>query len=75
MSAKNQNDFTDISALDAVTMVINTAVVARNSGHPVQVNAVMAAGHAGIMILIPKYKIINGRILPIDIESDGASDE
>lgn len=56
MSAKNdQADFRDISELDAVTLVANTATVAANSGHNVVVANATRRGERGILVWMPGY--------------------
>ena len=58
MSAKNNNeqvDFRDITEVDAVTLVVNTAVIAANSGHGVVVANAKRNGLPGILVWMPNY--------------------
>jgi len=67
MSAKDkqQNDFSDLSHVDAVALVANTAIVARDSGHNVQVKVASIKGERGIVIFMPGYHMVDGRVLPL----------
>ena len=63
MSTKNkQADFSDLSTHDAIALVTNNAVVARQSGHPVTVSHATIEGQKGIVIWIPNYVLADGRI-------------
>jgi hypothetical protein len=55
MSAKSKIDFSDLSEVDAVRLVANSAVVARESGHNVVVKTASISGKKGILIFMPGY--------------------
>jgi len=48
-------DLSDVETPDAVRLVASTAVAARDSGHPVIVQAARLKGRPGTMIWIPDY--------------------
>ena len=73
MSAKKQNDFSDLSEVDAVRLVANTAIVAKESGHNVVVKVATIGGEVGVLVWMPGYTFQAGEIvanLPL-----GASEE
>lgn len=59
---KKKLDFSDMSRFDAVAMVANTAVVARDSGHPVTVRHARIQGERGILVFIPGFELIDGNL-------------
>ncbi len=61
-STKPKADFSDLAEHDAVAIVMNTAVVARNSGHPITVQHARIQGQRGILIFIPGYELVGGRV-------------
>lgn len=63
MSAKSNIDFSDLSEVDAVRLVANNAVVAKESGHNVSVSVANRNGQIGIFIWMPGYTVVNGEIV------------
>jgi hypothetical protein len=61
-STKPKADFSDLAEHDAVAIVMNTAVVARDSGHPITVQHARIQGQRGILIFIPGYELAEGRV-------------
>lgn len=73
MSVKTQPDFSDLSSLDAVSLVVNTAVIAKKSGHPVMVGHTSHNDLSGIVIFIPGYRNEDGQIRPLkEVENEKA---
>lgn len=63
MSANNNIDFTDLSEVDAVRLVANTAVVAKESGHNVMIKVATIGGQVGILVFMPGYTFADGEIV------------
>lgn len=64
MARKNekQNDFSDMAPHDIARLVANTALVAKESGGPVNVFGGKYRGERGVMIWIPGYEIVDGEM-------------
>lgn len=60
MSEKKQADFTDLNGIEVANIVINTAIVAKQSGHRVVVANTTYQGEQGMFVWIPGYTH-NGR--------------
>jgi uncharacterized protein GlcG (DUF336 family) len=56
-------DFSDLSPHDAIALVANSAVVARESGHPVEVAVARRNGVTGILVWMPGYLMQNGAVV------------
>ena len=68
-----KNDFSDLSPQDAVGLVANTAIVARDSGHEVEVANASRGGVAGIFVWLPGWRMVDGRIVATDVEQAATS--
>lgn len=71
MSAKDQKqkiDFTDMSERDFVAMLMNTAVVGRESGHHVIIKNGRFNQQPGILIVLPGYRYKDGRAVAVNTE-------
>lgn len=66
MSAKKKIDFSDMSERDFVAMLMNTAVVGRDSGHSVAVKNGRFSGQPGIVIVMPGYRYEAGRVVAVE---------
>jgi hypothetical protein len=66
-----QVDFKDLVTHDAIALVTNTAVVARDSGHPVKVAVANYQGSWGILVWMPGYHMVNGAVVAIDSATSG----
>lgn len=55
-------EFSDISYHDMIAYLMNTAVEAKNSGHAIRVQNATAAGQASIVIVMPGYHFLDGRL-------------
>lgn len=64
MSEKEVN-FEGMSRVDVVALVVSTAVTAKRSGYPVQVNKTKVGSREGLIIWIPGFTIEDGKILPL----------
>lgn len=60
--SKKPIDFSDMSYRDVVAMLMNTAVIAKDSGHRVSVRNATVAGEAAIVIVAPGYKFVDGTL-------------
>lgn len=69
MSAKKQIDFSDMSERDFVAMLMNTAIVGRESGHEVVVKNGRFSDQPGILIVLPGYRYEDGRVVATQTES------
>ncbi len=67
MSAKDKIDFSDMSERDFVAMLMNTAVVGRESGHGVAVKNGTFNKQPGILIVLPGYRFEDGRVVAVDV--------
>jgi hypothetical protein len=70
--SKSKVDFSDMSTYDTVNLVINTGIVARDSGHPVRVSTARVKGVGGLMIWIPGYTMIDGQVRRLAAENSHA---
>lgn len=61
-SKKPKADFSDMSFHDVVAMIMNTAVVAKESGHGVNVRNATVAGVPSIVVVMPGYRFEDGRL-------------
>lgn len=57
---KTKPDFSDMSRFDVAGMVVNTAIVARDSGHKVTVRHARVEGERGILVFVPGFELIDG---------------
>lgn len=55
-------EFSDISYHDMVAYLMNTAVEAKNSGHGIRVQNATANGQASIVIVMPGYRFVEGKL-------------
>lgn len=67
--SKRKIDFSDMSEVDAVRLVINNAVVARDSGHGVAVKSATIKGEQGILVWVPGYKYDGKDIVVTEAEA------
>lgn len=64
-SKKPRIDFSEMAEHDVVALVTNTAVVAKNSGHPVTVRHARVEGQRGILVFMPGYELADGLIMRV----------
>lgn len=69
-SRKPKVDFSDLAEHDAITLVTNTAVVAKQSGHPVIVRHARIGGQRGILVFMPDYELVAGRVQKVAQEAE-----
>lgn len=74
MSAK-KIDFSDMSERDFVAMLMNTAVVGRESGHGVQVKNGRFLQVPSVLIVLPGYRFEDGRVVRVEVEGETAVQE
>jgi len=65
MSAKtpNQIDFSDMSERDFMALLMNTAIVGRESGHGVHVKNGTFNKVPGILVVLDGYQFIDGKVV------------
>lgn len=68
MSAKEKIDFSDMSERDFVAMLMNTAVIGRESGHEVVVRNGRFGEHQSILIALHGYRYEDGRVVAVENE-------
>lgn len=61
-SKKQKTDLRHLSKFDAAALVANTALVARDSGHPFVVRHAKVQGEQGILIFIPGFELVDGEL-------------
>ncbi|MEZ4594553.1 MAG: hypothetical protein R3D55_25925 [Chloroflexota bacterium] len=61
-----------MSERDFVAMLMNTAVVGRESGHSVMVKNGRFANQPGILIVLPGYRYEDGRVVATQPEAEVA---
>lgn len=66
MSGKKKIDFSDMSERDFMAMLMNTAVVGRESGHGVQVKNGRLLGTPSVLIVLPGYRFEDGRVVAVE---------
>lgn len=72
-SKKPKTDFSDLAEHDAVALVTNTAVVAKQSGHGVVVRHARIEGQRGILVFMPGYELVEGRVRKTEVGEPQAS--
>ncbi len=63
MSAKEKIDFSDMSERDFIAMLMNTAIVGRESGHQVIIRNGRLNQQQSILIALTGYQYKNGRVV------------
>ena len=61
--------FSEISYHDMVAYLMNTAVEAKDSGHAVRVQNATANGQASVVIVMPGYRFVDGKLQKAQIEA------
>lgn len=67
---KKKPDFSSLSRFDAVAMVANTALVAREGGHSVTVRHARIEGQRGILIFIPGFELVDGDLRLVEEKAE-----
>lgn len=67
---KPKIDFSDMAEHDIVALVTNTAVVAKQSGGPVVVRHARIEGQRGILVFMPEYELVEGRVRKVEQEPE-----
>ena len=76
----SQDSFGDLSYHDVVAMIMNTAVVAKRD-HPVMVREAKISGKKGVLVFMPGYEMVSGKLRKLEDfplvangEDDGEND-
>lgn len=66
MSARKKIDFSDMSARDFATLMMNNAIVGKESGHEVKVSNGTFNGTPGVLIVLPGFTFRDGQLKAVE---------